>query len=352
MKQIRKANWFLLFVICVFVGGSFGLAWLFKRVDVSYNLSVMSGQILIGFCLLIYLIITKTNPIKAFRSRRLGIVDILLVALLMFLMLPMVYFINYISMFFTENTTAATIGGMVDNPYLLNLLMLAVTPAIVEELVCRGVLFHAYKKRSLLWAVLLTAFIFGLLHMNLNQMLYAGVIGIAFAVAVEATGSIYSSMIMHFIMNSISVTALAFLKFVKNLGLYPEEMFEMDMQQVQAGTELAVSPVVTVVLVLVAFMVVVASTALAVGVIILLAKRSGRTENLKELFRKNPKAKRRNLQQLKAQLEEIGETTATEEEMTTEPAVETEAVCKDDERIMDLPFKLAVVIALIVMIWL
>ena len=85
MKQICKANWFLLFVICVFIGGSFGLAWLFKRVEVSYNLSVMSGQILIGFCLLIYLIITKTNPIKAFRSRRLGIVDILLVALLMFL---------------------------------------------------------------------------------------------------------------------------------------------------------------------------------------------------------------------------------------------------------------------------
>ncbi len=328
MKQIRKANWFLLFVICVFIGGSFGLAWLFKRVDVSYNLSVMSGQILIGFCLLIYLIITKTNPLKEFRSRRLGIVDILLVVLLMFLMLPMVYFINYISMFFTENTTAATIGGMVDNPYFLNLLMLAVTPAIVEELVCRGVLFHAYKKKSLFWAVLLTAFVFGLLHMNLNQMLYAGVIGIAFAVAVEATGSIYSSMIMHFIMNSISVTALAFLKFVKNLGLYPEEMFEMDMQQVQVGTEFAVSPVVTVVLVLVAFMVVVASTALAVGVIILLAKRSGRTENLKAMFKKGSRSKGQNLQQLQAQLEET------------------------EERIMDIPFKLAVVIALVVMIWL
>ena len=328
------------------------MAWMFKRVEVPYNLSVMSGQILIGFCLLIYLIITKTNPIKAFRSRRLGIVDILLVALLMFLMLPMVYFINYISMFFTENTTAATIGGMVDNPYLLNLLMLAVTPAIVEELVCRGVLFHAYKKKSLLWAVLLTAFIFGLLHMNLNQMLYAGVIGIVFAVAVEATGSIYSSMIMHFIMNSISVTALAFLKFVKNLGFYPEEMFEMDMQQVQAGTELAVSPVVTVVLVLVALMVVVASTALAVGVIILLAKRGGRTENLKAMFKKPSKSKRRSLQQIKAQLEAVGEIPVTEE-LATESEGESEIVCKDDEgRIVDIPFRLAVVIALAVMIWL
>ena len=328
------------------------MAWLFKRVEVSYNLSVMSGQILIGFCLLIYLIITKTNPIKAFRSRRLGIVDILLVALLMFLMLPMVYFINYISMFFTENTTAATIGGMVDNPYLLNLLMLAVTPAIVEELVCRGVLFHAYKKKNLLAAVILTAFIFGLLHMNLNQMLYAGVIGIVFAVAVEATGSIYSSMIMHFIMNSISVTALAFLKFVKNLGLYPEEMFEMDMQQVQAGTELAVSPVVTVVLVLVALMVVVASTALAVGVIILLAKRSGRTENLKAMFKKPSKSKRRSLQQIKAQLEAVGEIPVTEE-LATESEGESEIVCKDDEgRIVDISFGLAVVIALAVMIWL
>jgi len=352
LKQIRKANLFLLFVICVFVGGSFGLAWLFKRVDVSYNLSVMSGQILIGFSLIIYLLVTKTNPIKVFRDSRLGIVDILLVVLLMFLMLPMVYFINYLSMFFTENTTAATISGMMDNPYMLNLLMLAVTPAILEELVCRGVLFHAYKKKNLLAAILLTAFIFGLLHMNLNQMLYAGVIGIAFAVAVEATGSIYSSMIMHFIMNSISVTALAFLKFVKNLGIYPEEMFEAEMQQVQAGVEVAMPTIMTVALILVAFMVVVASTALAVGVIILLAKRSGRTENLKEMFKKPSKSKRRSLQQIKAQLEAVGEIPVTEE-IATESEGETEIVCDEaEERIMDIPFKLAVVIALAVMIWL
>lgn len=316
LKQIRKANWFLLFVICIFVGGSFGLSWLFERVNVPYNLRVMSGQILIGFSLIVFLIITRTNPIKAFRSRRLGIIDVLLAVLLMFLMLPMVYFINYVSMFFTENTTAATIGAMVDNPYWMNLLMLAVTPAIIEELVCRGVLFHAYKKKNLLAAVLTTAFIFGLLHMNLNQMLYAAVIGIVFAIAVEVTGSIYTSMIMHFIMNSISVTALAFLKFMKNIGLYPEDMLEFEMQQVQTGTVPVVSPAVTVLLSVVAFMAVIAATALAVGVIILLAKRNGRTDRLKALFKREPEA-------------------------------ETDEI---KVRIIDKPFVLAVAIALIVMI--
>ena len=352
MRQIRKANWFLLFVICVFIGGSFGLSWLFKRVDEPYSLRVMSGQILIGFCLLVYLISTKTNPVKEFRSRRLGIVDILLVALLMVLMLPMVYFVNYISMFFTENVAAETIGGMVDNPYILNLLMLAVTPAVIEELVCRGVLFHAYKKKNLLAAVILTAFIFGLLHMNLNQMLYAGVIGIAFAVAVEATGSIYSSMIMHFIMNSVSVTALAFLKLMKRLGIYSDEMLETGMQQAQTGTQAAMPTMVTVMVILVAFMVVVASTVLAVGVIILLAKRSGRVENLKELFKRRTKIKRRKLEQIKAQLDAMPEMPMAEEKMTAEPAAAPEAVCEEEERIMDLPFKLAVLIALVVMIWL
>lgn len=332
MKQIRKANWFLLFVICIFVGGSLGLSWLFQRVDAPYNLRVMSGQILIGFSLLVFLIITRTNPFKEFRSRRLGIVDVLLIALLMFLMLPMVYFINYISMFFTENTTAATIGGMVDNPYWMNLLMLALTPAIVEELVCRGVLFHAYKKKSVLAAVLLTAFIFGLLHMNLNQMLYAGVIGIVFAVTVEATGSIYSSMIMHFIMNSISVTALAFLKFMRNIGLYSDEMLEAEMQQVQAGAEVVMPTAVTVILVIVAFMVVVGATALAAGVIILLAKRSGRIDNLKAMFKKKSEP---------------------ESQMQTEVPETTEVVAEDKgikTWIIDIPFILAVVIALAVMI--
>jgi len=338
LNQIRKANWFLLFTICVFVGGSFGFAWLGRHVALPDNLRVMSGQILIGFALIVYFTVTKTNPFKAFLHKRLGIVDILLVVLLMFLMLPMVYFVNYISLFFTENTTAGTIGGMMDNPYIVNLLMIAVTPAILEELVCRGVLFHAYKKRSLLMAVLFTAFIFGLLHMNLNQMLYAGVIGIAFAVTVEATGSIYSSMIMHFIMNSISVTALAFLKLMKNIGIYSDEMLELGMQQAQEGTAIALPSAVTIVLVAVFFMVVVGATALAVGVIILLAKRNGRMDNLKALFGRRP---------VKEHTEEQPESIALSETEEDGAVVET---AKD--RIIDIPFVLAVLIALAVMIFL
>ncbi len=39
---------------------------------------------------------------------------------------------------------------------------------------------------------------FRTLHLNFNQMPYAVYLGIVFALMVEATGSIYTSMLMHF----------------------------------------------------------------------------------------------------------------------------------------------------------
>ena len=52
----------------------------------------------------------------------------------------------------------------------------------------------------------LSALIFGLLHLNFNQMPYAVYLGIVFALMVEATGSIYTSMLMHFLLNGFNVT--------------------------------------------------------------------------------------------------------------------------------------------------
>ena len=54
-------------------------------------------------------------------------------------------------------------------------------------------------------AILLTGFLFGCMHMNLNQFIYAFALGIYLAFLVEATGSIFSSMIAHFTLNATSV---------------------------------------------------------------------------------------------------------------------------------------------------
>ena len=87
----------------------------------------------------------------------------------------------------------------------LNLLLLAVLPALVEEYVFRGLIFLGYKKRNPLKAVLLSAVLFGFMHLNINQFSYAFVLGIVLALLVYATGSIIPGILVHFTINGYSV---------------------------------------------------------------------------------------------------------------------------------------------------
>lgn len=68
----------------------------------------------------------------------------------------------------------------------------------------RGVVYRAYRKKSPVLAWILSALLFGLLHMNLNQMPYAFFLGIIMVVMMEASDSLITSMCIHFFVNGIS----------------------------------------------------------------------------------------------------------------------------------------------------
>ena len=55
-------------------------------------------------------------------------------------------------------------------------------------------------------AALMSGLIFGLMHLNFNQFSYGFVLGVIFAAVVEASGSIYASMAIHFLINFQSAT--------------------------------------------------------------------------------------------------------------------------------------------------
>ena len=301
---MRRANWCFLLAVVSYIGGSLLLGRIARHVELPYFLSIMSGQILIALSLVISALIFKGKAFGVIRRERLGIVDILLIICIMFLCLPLVYFINAISMLFTENAMAGTMVEMMDMPYLLNLFMVAVSPAVVEELLCRGVLHHNYRTKNVLFGVILNSVIFGLLHLNINQMLYAMALGIIFSLVVEATGSIYSSMIMHFIMNSISVTLVELMKIIANVEIYAEELATTAVAaegaatttDMAAATEAAEAMVMeipaglSVILYVIGFLIAFASTTCAIALIFKLAKRRGHYEEFKAIFRIKKKA--------------------------------------------------------------
>ena len=66
---------------------------------------------------------------------------------------------------------------------------------------------------------------FGLMHMNLNQFVYAFVIGIAFGVLCEVTGSILPGFFAHLLINGSSTVSMYFLE---DAGKVSEEMSKAD----------------------------------------------------------------------------------------------------------------------------
>jgi sodium transport system permease protein len=87
------------------------------------------------------------------------------------------------------------------------ILVLALVPAICEELAFRGFIFAGLlHNNGRLRAVVVTAVLFGLSHGILQQSLAAMVMGLLLGWVTLRTGSIFPSLIIHFLNNSLGVS--------------------------------------------------------------------------------------------------------------------------------------------------
>ncbi|WP_276630740.1 CPBP family intramembrane glutamic endopeptidase, partial [Terrisporobacter hibernicus] len=95
---------------------------------------------------------------------------------------------------------------MKDNLFL-NLCLVAVMPAICEELFFRGFILTSFKhnKKSYRGAMIASGILFGIMHMDFIRIIPTSILGISFAYAVCKTNSIGVSMFMHFINNGFAV---------------------------------------------------------------------------------------------------------------------------------------------------
>lgn len=90
----------------------------------------------------------------------------------------------------------------------LQLICLGILIPICEELVFRGLLFKRLRSQgNFLQAALYSSLVFGLLHVNLVQMLYGFLLGIMLAYVYEKFGSVKAPIVAHISMNIFSVLA-------------------------------------------------------------------------------------------------------------------------------------------------
>lgn len=88
----------------------------------------------------------------------------------------------------------------------LEIISSAVVTPVLEELVFRGIIFQRMKQISGNGiAVPASAFLFGIMHFNLVQFVYAFLIGLVLALAMEKAGHLYGAIAGHMAANLIAV---------------------------------------------------------------------------------------------------------------------------------------------------
>ncbi len=107
---------------------------------------------------------------------------------------------------------------IMDGGIAINLLVIALAPAVCEELLFRGFILHAMKEAYRPWvAIGITAALFGAYHMSVAKFVPTGLLGLALCYAVYRTGSIFPAMLIHFINNAISVVASSYPEQIGNV---------------------------------------------------------------------------------------------------------------------------------------
>lgn len=230
------------------------------------------GQVCILIPVLLYMLLFRKYIPKGISYKRLHPKDILLSLLTGYAMIPTILFLSSISQIFVTNYLEETVETLTYYPFMLQLILIAVIPAFVEEFVFRGLFFHTYKKAGVIAGAIVSSLIFALIHLNINQFCYAIVMGVVFSCLVEATGSMWASVLAHFAVNTYSISVIKLLEIFTDGNLQQTSQISEEVQQISNSSmiiQLCIMGVFAA-----AFM------GLAISMIRRMAVRNGRLENL------------------------------------------------------------------------
>ncbi len=189
-----------------------------SMLQIRYGLAGVFGTQLILLAVPLFLVIyTKRDVKKTYGFARTGAVNYLGSAVLIAgaILVNLVIAIGLAYVFPESAGNVETVfGDIMSGNVLAVLLVVAVAPAVCEEMLFRGVILHSLQTRYRVpSAIAVTAILFGLYHMSVIKFIPTGLLGLLFCIVAWKTGSIYPAMLMHFINNAISVI----------ISCYPEQ---------------------------------------------------------------------------------------------------------------------------------
>ncbi|WP_405725024.1 CPBP family intramembrane glutamic endopeptidase [Anaerotignum sp.] len=221
MTETTRTNRFTLLFFLYFMGSSVALAMVPAIREMSDSAYMLLAQ-LISFLppMAFYFFYTKKDIRQTLRLRPLGWKNVLLILSFGISIQPVMSLLSYLMSLFFPNPVEQSIEGIQQSGVILSMLSVAVLPAFLEEIFSRGILLSGYQFLGRWKAALVCALLFGLLHMNPQQLPYAFVVGFIFCFLVERTDSLFASILPHMIINGTTVVSI----FTQNAATAPLEM--------------------------------------------------------------------------------------------------------------------------------
>lgn len=225
MDYPKNANFFMfiLMIFLVFIGNFISIIMLkiFPGVLSAENIWIFQSGFAI-FCfispIILYMLVKGLRFKDILPLKPLSIKNMFIIIFMAFAMQPLLQLIGAITNIFYKDEVSDSIYMFASLSLPKALFVVAIIPAITEELTFRGVILTGYKKTSILVSVLMSSIYFGMMHFTITQLFYAIVAGIIFAIVVKVTQSIYAGILMHFIFNGTQITMAHFVtKYVPNI---------------------------------------------------------------------------------------------------------------------------------------
>ena len=158
---------------------------------------------------ILYMKIRKIS-LKDIKVNRIKTKDILWVIIATMLFYPIGLFLNvsfnFIIGFFIEFPLQSTPIPQNLNEYLIYVPVISLSAGICEEVLFRGVIMKEYNRLGAMKSIVITAFLFGIFHFNLQNLIGPIVLGILFGYMVYKTNSLFAGIIGHATNNLIALT--------------------------------------------------------------------------------------------------------------------------------------------------
>jgi membrane protease YdiL (CAAX protease family) len=178
---------------------------------VYYGITILSGIITIIFGVYFMKRDKKTHGLVNDRFQRNSVLTWVAVTIISFGLIGFSGGITQLTAEYspTHEQTIEIFAAMGNLYYIIAAVIFA---PVMEEIICRGLIFKRLRSfMGFLPSALVSGAIFGVMHGNIVQGIYATVIGVVFAYIYEKKQSLVAPIIAHFLLNGINALSMLFM---------------------------------------------------------------------------------------------------------------------------------------------